>query len=285
MKTRLFTLVAALGMITGTYAFAGETITVIATRFPNGDVLKVAKPLLKQQGYDLKIKEIPSYSGHGIVTVKGTASQEVNNPNQEVLAGKYDANFFQPGIYLEEYNRLSGSNLTEIGKVFYVPFAIYLSPVNKLTSESVSTLAQKHDSMTVGIPTSYIDTARALKLLEANQLIHLDPKEQIPNLSDITANPYHLKIVQVDNEILPQLMLNNSFDMIVMNSGRAYIKHLYPTNTNLMENDPGQYSNMVVTTAANSNSPKLKALVKALQSPEVRKFIRQNYKNVIKASF
>lgn len=272
-------------LIAAAPAIAAETITVVATKFPNGDVLKVAKPILKQQGYDLKIIEIPSYTGHGIVTVKGSTPQEIYNPNLQVLNGKYDANFFQPDIYLDEYNKLSGSNLSDIGKVFYIPFAIYLSPIHKLESASISSLVQKHQGMTVGIPTAYIDAARALKLLEANHLISLDPKEPIPNLSDVTANPYHLHIIQVDNEVMPPLVQNNSFDMIVMNSGRAYLKNLYVTNQSLLENDSDRYSNVVVTTKANSDSPKMKALVKALQSPEVRKFIQQNYRNVVKASF
>lgn len=282
----LVRLTTILGLFISTnLAVANETITVVATKFPNGDVLKVTEPILKQQGYDLKIIEIPSYTGHGIVTEKGSTPQEIHNPNLQVLNGKYDANFFQPDIYLDEYNKLSGSNLADIGKIFYVPFAIYLSPNHKLESESLSILAKKHDRMTVGIPTSYIDAARALKLLEANHLISLNQGEQIPNISDITANPYHLHIIQVDNEVMPKLALNNSFDMIVMNSGRAYLKHLYIKNNSLVENNPDRYSNVVVTTTKNQNSPKMKALVKALQSAEVHKFIQQNYKGVVKASF
>lgn len=285
MKKKIIKLM--LGAFLLNVAFASETISVVATKFPNGDVLKVVEPILKKQGYNLEIREIPSYSGHGIVTVKGkNPTDEINNPNQLVVSGKADANFFQPEIYLDEYNRLSGTNLASVGKVFYVPFAIYISQEQKVNhKESVYQFVKSHNELTVGIPTGYIDAARALKLLESNKVISLDPQEKIPNLASVISNPYHLNIVQVDNEILPKLLQKDDIDMIVMNSGRAYLKGLLATDQSLMENNPEAYSNIVVTTKHNVNSPKIKALVEALNSESVRKYIEQNYKGIVKPSF
>jgi len=285
MKCKLISLLFLLTIKIIPAVFANETINVIATKFPNGDLLEVVKPILKQNGYNLEIKEIPSYSGHGIVTVRGNISQEINDPNQQVFAGKSDANFFQPAIYLEEYNKLHEADLTNIGKVFYIPFAIYLSPNHKVESASIASLADKHEGMTVGIPYNYIDASRALKLLEVAKLIELDKSKKISSLTDVSANPYHLHIVQVDNEILPQLLLSNSLDMVVMNSGRAYLKNLLPSASSLLENNPDVYSNVVVTTKVSSTDPKFKALVNALNSPQVRQYIEKNYQGTVKPSF
>ncbi len=284
MKRLLITLLGATTLLSS-LSYADENISVIATKFPNGDVLEVAKPILKKEGYNLEIKEIASYSGHGIVTERAHPVHEINDPNKDVVDGKYDANFYEPLIYLEQYNNLNQQNLVNVGSIFYIPFAIYLSEKNRQDFTNINNLVTKKPQLVVGIPNTYIDEARALRLLAANHLIKLDSNERLPNIADIKQNPYRLKIIQVDNNLLPELLRKNDLDMIVINSGRAYLKDLTPDKSILVESSPDLYANVVVTTKEKVNSPKIKALVKALQSEEVKQYITQNFNNTVKSSY
>lgn len=264
-----------------TSIFADEVISVVASKFPNAEALKAAKPILKAQGYDLKIKEINSYSGHNIVTEYGKRAE---NPNLDVINGKYDANFFQQLTYIQQYNKLNGTNLAILGKIIYIPFAIYITQNKEKNVTSIVSYIKQNPGLAIGVPTDYLDQARALKLLEAYKLIELDNNEDFPNLADIIANPYKLSIYQGDNNILPKMLRKGDIDLAVMNSGRAYLDNIKLDNLSLIENSPEDYANVLVTTKEKSNSRKMQALFKALQSPEVNKAINNSYSGVIKST-
>lgn len=262
-----------------TIVFANETISVVASKFPNAEILQAAKPILKAQGYNLEVVEINSYTGHNIVTPYG---KRPNNPNLDVINGKYDANFFQPLTYIQQYNKLNDSDLAIVESVIYVPFAIFITKSQEKKDLPINTLIKQNPGLVVGIPTDYIDQARALKLLEANGLIKLDGTEEYPNLSDITSNPYKLNLYQADNVILADMLKNNVLDLAVMNSGRAYLKGIKPDRFSIIENNPLTYANVVVTTKEKSKSAKILALIKALHSPEVKNVINNGYGGLIK---
>jgi len=271
-----------LSFFSGAMAFANEVISVVASKFPNAEVLKAAEPILKAQGYDLKIEEINSYTGHNIVSPYG--KRELN-PNLDVINGKYDANFFQPLTYIQQYNKLNGTDLAVVGKVIYIPFAIYLASDKANGVKSITSFIMKTPGLTIGVPADYIDQARALKLLEAYKLIKLTDDEQFPNLANVTANPYKLNIYQADNSALAGMLRNKGLDLIVMNTGRAYLNNIKLNNLSLVENSPQDYANVLVTTKEKSNSPKIIALFKALQSPEVKKAINSSAGGLIKPAF
>ncbi|NCB54202.1 MAG: methionine ABC transporter substrate-binding protein, partial [Epsilonproteobacteria bacterium] len=52
-----------------------------------------------------------------------------------------------------------------------------------------------------------------------------------------------------------------------------------------LESANSPYANILVVKAGNENSDKTKALLKALQSPEVKKFIVEKYKGAIVPAF
>ena len=62
-----------------------KTITVGASPAPHAEILEKAKPLLKDKGYNLKIKTINDYT----------------TPNKLLNKGELDANFFQHTPYLK----------------------------------------------------------------------------------------------------------------------------------------------------------------------------------------
>ena len=53
----------------------------------------------------------------------------------------------------------------------------------------------------------------------------------------------------------------------------------------MLESKDSPYTNYVVVKVGNENSPKIKALDKAVTSPEVKKFIEEKYKGAIIPTF
>ena len=53
----------------------------------------------------------------------------------------------------------------------------------------------------------------------------------------------------------------------------------------LLEDANSPYANIIVTRAGNENSPKIKALVKAVLSDDTRKFILERYKGEVIPAF
>ena len=89
-------------------AFAEEdkTITVAASATPHAEILEQAKPLLKEQGWDLEV----------------TVCDDYVQPNLVVESGDFDANYFQHIPYLENFNEEQGTHLVNAGGIHYEPF-------------------------------------------------------------------------------------------------------------------------------------------------------------------
>ena len=78
-----------------TTASSGELqkIVVGASPAPHAEILKAAKDVLKEKGYELEIKEYVDYI----------------QPNLALESGDLDANYFQHLPYLESFNKENGT--------------------------------------------------------------------------------------------------------------------------------------------------------------------------------
>ena len=93
-----------------------KTITVGASPAPHAEILEAAKPVLKEEGYDLKIVEYNDYI----------------QPNVALESGELDANYFQHYPYLENFNKEHGTKLDSAGAIHYEPFGIYAGKTKSL---------------------------------------------------------------------------------------------------------------------------------------------------------
>ena len=98
-------------------------------------------------------------------------------------------------------------------------------------------------------------------------------------LSDIAENP---KNIQIKTEIAPELLVstynNNEGDAVIINSNFAIDAKLSPVKDSIaLEDGSSPYANLVAVKPDQKDSPKIKALIKALQSEEIRKFITEKY--------
>ena len=233
-----------------------KVIKVGATPAPHAEVLEVVKDKLAEEGYTLEIVEYNDYI----------------LPNRAVSEGEIDANYFQHISYLNNYNEENETDLVSAGSIHYEPFALYPGK-----TASIDSLA---DGAKIAVPNDGTNEGRALKLLEAEGLIELDPDAGfLATKLDIVKNPKNLEIVEMEAAQLPRVLTD--VDMAVINGNYAIDAGLNLSDAIAVEADDSEaaeaYANVVAVKKGNENSDKIKALVAALQSEEVRKFMEETY--------
>lgn len=239
---------------------ADTVIKVGASPAPHQEILEVAKPLLEEQGYTL---EIVSYNDYIL-------------PNTVLEEGDLDANYFQHITYLKNFNEENDTHLVSAAEIHYEPFGIY---AGKTTS-----LDDLQKGASVGVPNDPTNEARALLLLEQEGLIKL--KEGVGILAtvlDIEENPKELKFNEVEAAQLPRLLPD--VDIAVINGNYAIDAGLKIADALAIEaadSEAGKaYVNVVAVKEGNENLPKIKALVEALESDEVKQFIEETYNGAV----
>jgi D-methionine transport system substrate-binding protein len=247
MKRLLLSLVM-LGLF-ATPAFAAEELVVGVTPFPHKDIMLVAKPLLEKAGYNLVLKEFTDYV----------------QPNMALASKQLFANFFQHEPYLDNMNKEKNLGLVSIGKVHIEPLGVYSKKIKKLSE------LKKGDI--VAVPNDPTNEARALRLLEGNGIIAIKPGALV-TVADITSNPLELKIHELDAAQLPRTL--DDVTCAVINTNFAGEAGLVPaTDALTLESKDSPYANIVVVRMADKDSPMAKALMQAVQSKEVKKYIEE----------
>jgi D-methionine transport system substrate-binding protein len=256
-----FAILASILLIAGAVLFAAgsqeqvNTLTVGATPEPHAVLLNLVADDLAEEGITLKVIEFTDY-----VT-----------PNKALEDGQIDANFFQHIPYLESFNDEQGYHLVNAGGVHIEPIALY---------------SRKHDSIdsfangaSIAIPNDPTNGGRALLLLEAAGLITLSDDAGIAATPyDIVANPKNLNFHEIEAASLPRVL--DDVDAAVINGNYAIPAGLKANQDGLaVEGSDSPYVNIVAVKEGSENDPAVQALVKALQSKEVKDYIAATYPN------
>lgn len=249
MKKIIFLLLAAL-LISAAPAPAASTLTVGVTPFPHKDIMSVAKGLLEKEGINLVIMEFNDY-----VT-----------PNTALAEGSLDANFFQHIPYLDNMNKERKLDLAWVAKVHIEPLGLY--------SRKIKKLGEIKNGSQISIPNDPTNGARALRLLEKHGLIKVKPGELV-TAKDITDNPRKLKIRELDAAQLPRTL--QDVTAAVINTNFAVEANMIPArDAIIIEDSDSPYVNVLAVRAADKDKPEIKALIKAINSPDVKKFIEES---------
>ena len=241
-----------------------ETIRVGASITPHAEILNVVKPILAEQGYDLEVVEYTDYV----------------LPNTATESGEIDANYFQHVLYLGDFNAQNGTHLVAVAKIHYEPFAIYAGK-----SDSLENIA---DGATIAVPNDGTNEARALLLLEAQGLIKLREDAGFTATKlDIEENPKNLDIVEMEAAQLPRVLPDVDFAVINGNYAiQGGLKVADALASESVESESAQtYANVLVVKEGNENNPAILALVDALKTEEVRKFIEDTYEGAVVPMF
>lgn len=244
---------------------SGKTvITVGASPVPHGEILEQAKPLLEKEGIELKVVEFTDY-------VK---------PNMALNDKELDANFFQHVPYLEKFISEHKMDLVSAGKVHVEPMGVYSKTI---TDKDLN--AALPNGSKVAIPNDPSNGGRALILLQKAGLITLkDPNNIYATKADIASNPKNLEFVELEAAQLPRSL--DDVAIAVINTNYALEAGLDPLKSALyLEDKDSPYANIVAVRKGDENRPEIQKLMKALQSPEVKKFIEDKYKGAILPAF
>lgn len=242
-------------------ANANETLSIGATPVPHVEILEVVKPDLKAQGIDLKIVEFNDYV----------------QPNTSVSDKLLDLNFFQHRPYLDSFIKDHGSDLVEVGGIHIEPIGFY--------SHKLKSLQDLQKGATIAIPNDPTNGGRALLLLQSAGLITLeDPKSISATPLDIKENKLNLNIKELEAPQLPRSL--DDVDAAIINTNYAIDAGLNPLKDALfIENADSPYVNVIVGNSQSVKKDSVKALLKALQSDKVKKFINDKYKGAVVAAF
>ena len=144
-----------------------------------------------------------------------------------------------------------------------------------------SSAAAKLDKIKVAVPNDTTNEARALTLLEKNGFFKLKADAGLTaTAKDIEENPLNVTVDEVEAAQVPNVLQDE--DYAVINSNYAISAGLDPINDALaMEDGTSAYVNVLVCKDGNQEEPKIKALVAALQSQQVKDFMEENYKGAV----
>lgn len=232
-----------------------SVIKIGATPDPHVPLLQLVVEDLAKEGYKLEVIEFTDY-----VT-----------PNEALESGDLDANFFQHIPYLESFNNERGFHLVNAGGVHVEPIALY--------SKKHKALSDLPNGATIAIPNDPTNEGRALLLLQSAGLITLKDDaglEAVP--ADIKANKKNLKFVEIEAASLPRTYAD--VDAAVINGNYAIPAGLIATKDGLfVEGADSPYVNVIAVKAGNENNPGIVALVKALKTDKVSKYVAEHYPN------
>ncbi|HIU88100.1 MAG TPA: metal ABC transporter substrate-binding protein [Candidatus Avilachnospira avistercoris] len=239
-------------------------IVVGASPAPHAEILAAAEPVLNEAGYTLDIVEYTDYV----------------QPNLALEAGELDANYFQHGPYLEQFNVEQGTDLVSAGTIHYEPFGIYAG--------KTASLEELADGATVAVPNDTTNEARALLLLEAQGLLTLKEGAGLDaTKNDIVENPKDLDILEVEAAQIPLSL--QDVDIAVINGNYAIDAGLKVSDALAVEASDSEaavtYGNVVAVKAGEETSDKALALVEALKSDTVKSFIEETYEGAVVPMF
>ena len=223
------------------------TIKVGVSPVPHEQIVNAVKDQLAKKGINVEIVEFTDYV----------------QPNLALNDKSLDANFFQHKPYLDEFCKSRGLKLASVGAVHLEPMSVF--------SNKYKSLAELPDGASIAIPNDPTNGGRALLVLQSAGLIKL--RDGAP----VTATP---------QDIAPQLPRSLAdVDAAVININFALEAKLNPKDAIYTESKDSPYANIVAVRAGDENRPEIQELMKALTSPESKKFIEDTYKGAVIPAF
>lgn len=236
-------------------------LKVGATAVPHAEILNQIKPALAKEGVDLKVIEFSDY-------VK---------PNLALNDKELDANFFQHKPYLDSFTSEHKLALVSAGNVHIEPMGVY--------SQKIKDIKAVPNGAKIAIPNDPSNGGRALAILEKAGLLKLKDGVGVKAVvGDIVGNDKKIKIIEIEAALLPRAMADS--DLSVINSNFAMEAKLNPTKDALFqEPKDSPYANIVAIRKGDEKRPEIQKLMKALTTPEVKKFIEEKYKGAVVPAF
>jgi D-methionine transport system substrate-binding protein len=245
--------VAASGLSLAGVAQAQDVIRIGVTAGPHAQIAEVAKKVAERDGLKLQIVEFQDYI----------------QPNAALDSGDLQANSYQHLPFLQSQIQSRGYKISAVGDTVTFPMGFY--------SKKFKSLAELPDGAKVGIQNDPSNSGRALALLQKYGVIKLKPGAGITATPlDVVDNPKHLQIVQIEAAQLPRSL--DDLAVSAINTNYAVQANLVPTRDAIaIEDAKSPYANLLAVRTQDKDKPWVPKLVKAFQSPEVKKLVESNF--------
>ncbi|WP_024833200.1 MetQ/NlpA family ABC transporter substrate-binding protein [Ruminiclostridium josui] len=256
----LTTVFAVSGILSGCGS-QSKKLVVGASPTPHAEILKEIQSVLKDKGYELEIKEFTDFV----------------QPNLALQDKTLDANYFQHKPYMENFNEENNTQLVSAAEIHYEPLGIYPGKVKSLDAIP--------EGATIAVPNDTTNEARALLLLETAGLIKVNPDSGLKaTVKDITENPKNIKIKELEAAQLARTLPD--VDVAVINGNYALQAGFNVATDALAKEESDSvaaktYANILAIREGDENREDIKALVDALKSEKVKKFIEEKYKGAV----
>lgn len=236
---------------------ASDALTIDATAVPQAEILRRAARLLRADHVTLDIRTVSDY----------------DQPNEDVASGRVALNFFETLPYLNEWNRRHGTRLEALVPVHVEPLAGY--------SKRFHSLAKLPSHATVAIADDPSNAGRALRLLAAAGIIKLRPTgNTLPGVADVLPGRRQIVFQRAPAATLAGLL--RTVDLVMINTNFALAAGLDPARDALViEGKNSPFANYLVSLPAMRHDPRVRKLVAALRSADVRAFILRRYQGAV----
>jgi D-methionine transport system substrate-binding protein len=238
-----------------------SVLKVGATPVPHAKLLELIKDNLKEQGIELEIIEFTDYI----------------KPNLALAEKEIDANFFQHVPYMETFAKENNLDIVSLAPVHLEPLGLY--------SERINSIDELKEGAVIAIPNDPTNGGRALLLLEKEGIIKLKEDAGLEATeNDVVENPKKLIFKPLESAQLPRVL--KDVDAAIINGNFALEAGLKPTkDAILLEDGDSPYANIIAIRKGEEGDPRFKALIKELQSDEIKDFIEKEYKGGVIPAF
>ena len=244
-----------------------KTIKVGASSTPHAEILESVKEDLAKEGYTLDIVVYDDYV----------------LPNKALADSTLDANYFQHKPYLDSFNSQNGTNLVSAASIHYEPFGIYSNDV-----KDIKDVKDVKSGATIIIPADDSNETRALLLLAQENLIKLpadaSAAKGVTTLDIVDNGGFNIQTVQADT-VPAQLKNSDPGSIAVINGNYAIGAGLKISDALATEDASGDaaktYANIIAVRSGDESSEKTKALIDALKTDKVKKFIEEKYAGAV----
>lgn len=238
----------------------GRVLRVGATPVPHAEILDHVRPALARDGIDLHVEVFDTF----------------DEPNQQLVAGTIDANFFQYLPFLDEFNAVSAQRLVPVAPVHIEPFALY--------SGSVAALDDVPQYAQVALPGDPANVGRALRILHDLDLLRLRADEPAtPGVDSIVENPKQLLFKEIASAHLADVLAD--FDLVFLFGNYAMDRQIDLQAALYCDHANRDYAEYLVARPDNRHSEPIRLLANALQSEAVRSFIERSYGGLVVPAF
>lgn len=251
-------------LCTASFLFGAEKSIVIgATPTPYAEILNFAKPIFKEKGWDLEVKEFSDY----------------NIPNISLNEKDLDANLYQHNPFLEDFNTHKGTKLSSLGSIVLVPMAIYSNDI-----KDIKDIKDIPNGAKIAIPNDATNESRALDLLAKAGLIEFKTSSTLKTPLDISKNPKNLKFIELKAAQLPRAL--NDVDLAVITTNYALGAGLNPLKDGIfIEDKDSLYAIVLAVRQGDEKSEKSLVLKEILTSDKIKNFINEQYKGSVIPTF